>query len=171
MTAIPPIDEYAPIATLDIALLASCLAFWLFAYYRAVLSPSTGKPDNFDSPFISNLHSIPLCILGFLSLQQVIPESVPLCWSASFFVIDLLDAIIRREYMWLVHAVLSLALTILTGCTARHRALRSGSKGVFAEASTPFLNYWKKIQKLHIIPRILHRLHRVSYNLGPILFV
>lgn len=66
----------------------------------------------------------------------MIPESVPLCWSISFFVVDLLDAVVRREGMWIAHAVISLALNLLTGCRARHRAVRSVSKGFFAEGST-----------------------------------
>lgn len=142
---LPPIEEYAPITSLDIALFVTFLAVWLVAYYRTVLSPSSGTPDGFDSStLISNLHSVPLCLLAFLSLQRVIPESVPLCWSISFFVVDLLDTIVRRDAMWVGHAVISLALNILTGSTARHRAVLSVSKGFFAEASTPFLNYWKK---------------------------
>ncbi len=38
--------------------------------------------------------------------------------------------------MWTIHALISLALNVLTGSNARHRALRSVSKGFFAEAST-----------------------------------
>lgn len=46
--------------------------------------------------------------------------------------------------MFFVHAVISLALNFSTGGTARHRALKSASKGMLAEGSTPFLNHWKK---------------------------
>lgn len=48
---------------------------------------------------------------------------------------DLLDTIVRRDAMWFVHAVISLVLNILGGFNARHRELRSVSKGFFAEAS------------------------------------
>ncbi|KAL3816911.1 hypothetical protein ACHAXA_009106 [Cyclostephanos tholiformis] len=159
-------DDYAPATLLDVSLFFVFLCVFLGGYYRTVLSP-TGRPDGFgNSSVISNLHSVPLCALAFLSLNHIIPETVPICWSVSFFVVDLIDSIVRREAMWFVHAVISLALNLLTGSSARHRALRSVSKGFFAEASTrqvsqtlsaivffttkttttfqPFLNHWKK---------------------------
>ncbi|KAL7437192.1 hypothetical protein ACHAXH_003088 [Discostella pseudostelligera] len=145
--ALPTVDDehYASITTLDIAYLLTFLSIFLYCYYYTVLSPKTGKPDGFgESTFISNLHSVPLCILALLSLKHVIPESIPLCWSISFFIVDLLDAVVRGEIMWIVHAIISLALNVLTGRNAKHRVLRSVSKGFFAEASTPFLNHWKK---------------------------
>jgi hypothetical protein len=71
-----------------------------------------------------------------LSLNRIIPESVPICWSVSFFVVDLIDCIVRGEAMWFVHAVISLALNLLTAQFPMHRKLRSVSKGFFAEAST-----------------------------------
>eukprot|EP00581_Thalassiosira_minuscula_P029518 CAMPEP_0183769670 /NCGR_PEP_ID=MMETSP0739-20130205/22817_1 /TAXON_ID=385413 /ORGANISM="Thalassiosira miniscula, Strain CCMP1093" /LENGTH=253 /DNA_ID=CAMNT_0026009347 /DNA_START=7 /DNA_END=768 /DNA_ORIENTATION=+ len=144
-SSIPPFSEHTPITPQDITLLALFLTLWSYVYYRAVLSPKTGTPHGFDSStFISNLHSVPLCVLAFLSLQQSIPETVPLWWSVSFFLIDLLDTIVRKDAMWGFHAVISLVLNLGTGCNARHRMLRTVSKGFFAEASTLFLNHWKK---------------------------
>ena len=133
---LPPIDEYVSISSLDIALLTSFSTFWAIVYYRAVLSPS-GRPDGFDSSaLISNLHACPLCILAFLSLQDVVPESVPISWSIAFFLADLVDAAVRRDAVFTLHAIVSLSLNLFTGGTARHRALKSSSKGMLAEAST-----------------------------------
>jgi hypothetical protein len=130
-------DDYVPITPLDVKLFFIFLVVFLGGYYRTVLSPVAGRPDGFgNSSGISNLHSVPLCALACLSLNRIIPESVPICWSVSFFVVDLLDCVVRREAMWFVHAVISLTLNLLTGRSARHRALRSVSKGFFAEAST-----------------------------------
>lgn len=133
-------DFFASITTtsLDVVVcLAAFLTLFLYCYYYSVLSPTTGKPDGFgESTVISNLHSIPLCLLAVLSLNHVIPESIPLCYSIAFFLVDLLDCVVRGEIMWMIHALLSLALNVLTGRNARHRALRSVSKGFFAEAST-----------------------------------
>lgn len=126
-----------PATPLDVSLFLAFLCIFLGGYYRAVLSPVTGRPSGFgDSTVISNLHSVPLCALAFLSLNRIIPEKVPICWSVSFFVVDLIDCIVRREAMWLVHAVISLALNLLTVQYPMHRELRSVSKGFFAEAST-----------------------------------
>ena len=130
-------DDYTSITSLEISLLITFLTIWFAAYYYTTLSPKTGKPDGFgESIFISNLHSIPLCILAFLSIQQIIPESLPLCYSISFFIIDLLDAVVRKEYIWIIHAVISLVLNVATGWNIKHVKLRSVSKGFFAEAST-----------------------------------
>ena len=130
-------DDYVTITPLDISLFFVFLVIFLGGYYCTVLSPINGRPDGFgNSSSISNLHSVPLCALACLSLNRIIPESVPICWSVSFFVVDLMDCVIRREAMWLVHAIISLSLNVLTGRSARHRALRSVSKGFFAEAST-----------------------------------
>jgi hypothetical protein len=130
-------DNYAHVTPLDVSLFFVFLGIFLGGYYRTVLSPVTGRPDGFgNSTFISNLHSVPLCLLACLSLNRIIPESVPVCWSVSFFIVDLMDSVIRRETMWFVHAVISLTLNLLTWRSAPHRALRSVSKGFFAEAST-----------------------------------
>ena len=138
---IPPYGEYVSMTSTDILLLTSCLALWSYAYYITVLHPKHGQPHGFDSStLISNLHSVPLCILAFLSLLEVIPEIYPLSWSLSFFVLDLVDTIVRRDGMWFVHAVISLALNVLTGFSARHRVIRSVSKGFFTEGST--VSFW-----------------------------
>ena len=130
-------DDYTSITSLEISLLITFLFVWFAAYYHTTLSPKTGKPDGFGtSTFISNLHSVPLCILAYLSIQQIIPESIPLCYSISFFIIDLLDAVVRKEYIWIIHAVISLVLNVATGWNVKHVKLRSVSKGFFAEAST-----------------------------------
>jgi len=130
-------DDYVPITPLDVKLFFIFLVVFLGGYYRTVLSPVAGRPDGFgNSSGISNLHSVPLCALACLSLNRIIPESVPICWSVSFFVVDLLDCVVRREAMWFVHAVISLGLNLLTWRSTPHRVLRSVSKGFFAEAST-----------------------------------
>ena len=49
---------------------------------------------------------------------------------------DFIDSLRRKEYMWLIHSMISLVLNIATGWNARHAVLRSVSKGFFAEAST-----------------------------------
>jgi len=118
-------------------LLITFLSVFLIGYYQTVLSPLTGTPDGFGTSItISNLHSVPLVLMASLSLLRVLPEIYPLCWSVAFFIVDLLDCIVRREGMWMVHAVISLILNVLTGWNTQHRILRSVSKGFFAEAST-----------------------------------
>eukprot|EP01082_Thalassiosira_pseudonana_P009407 g8371.t1 g8371 contig29:369312-370157(+) len=131
-------------AAFNPTLLLLFLTLWLFAYYITVLSPTHGAPNGFESSaLLSNLHSVPLCILAALSLLDIVDEVYPLCWSLSFFVVDVLDCAVRRDLMWGVHGMISLVLNVATGGNGVHRGLRSLSKGFFTEASTPFLNHWK----------------------------
>lgn len=132
-------DDNSDTASLGIVilLLIAFLSVFLIGYYQTVLSPLTGSPNGFGTSItISNLHSVPLVLMASLSLYEVLPEVYPLCWSVAFFIVDLIDCVVRREGMWIAHAVISLVLNVLTGWNTQHRALRSVSKGFFAEAST-----------------------------------
>jgi hypothetical protein len=112
------------------------LSVWCTCYFRAVLGPN-GKSNGFESSiWISNLNSIVLCLMATLSLLEIIPESIPSSWSISFFVVDVVDCIVRRDVMWGFHGVISLVLNVCTASSAVHRGLRSASKGFFTEAST-----------------------------------
>ena len=129
-------DYRASVTAPDVILLAACLSIWSAVYYESVLSPR-GSPNGFDkSTFISNLHSVPLCVLAALSIAELIPEAVPVCWSVGFFAVDLVDCVTRRDLMWTFHAVISLVLNVATGFVPRHVVLRSRSRGFLTEAST-----------------------------------
>jgi hypothetical protein len=122
----------------EMKLFSVFLTLWLLAYYHPI--PSLKISRN----FLSNFHSGPLVILAFLSLQRVIPESIPLCFSSSFFVVDVIDeGIINRDVMWTIHGLISLGLNLGTAMSPRHRELRSVSKGYLVEGSTLPFNYWK----------------------------
>ncbi len=128
--------EIAPITAADCYIFATFLSFWFAAYYEVVYGEN-GKPDGFDkSTLISNLHSIPLVVLATASLWELIPESVPIAFSVGFFVVDFIDCAVRGDIMFLIHAVISLALNLMSGLSEVHRQLRSTSKGFFAEVST-----------------------------------
>jgi hypothetical protein len=130
-------DDDTPSIGIVVLLLASFLSVFLIGYYQTVLSPLTGSPNGFGTSLtISNLHSVPLVLMASLSLYEVLPEIYPLCLSVAFFIVDLIDCVVRREGMWTAHAVISLVLNVLTGWNTQHRLLRSVSKGFFAEAST-----------------------------------
>lgn len=124
-------------------------AVWLICYYRYVLSPN-GTPKGFESIHISNLNSIVLCLMATLSLMEYIPEYVPSCWSSSFFLVDLLDCIRRRDVMWGFHGAISLVLNLCTASSDVHRGLRSASKGFFTEGSTVCF-YWYYYDELHCV--------------------
>ena len=121
----------------EIKLFTIFLTCWLLVYYY--------HPIKLSNKTLSNLHSGMVCILALLSLSEVIPESIPLCYSSSFFVVDIIDeAIINRSVMWTIHGVISLGLNLGTAMHPHHIHLRSVSKGYLVEGSTYPFNYWKE---------------------------
>lgn len=121
-------------STITTPLLLS-LSVWFTCYYLSVLTPR-GKPNGFESIWISNLNCLTLCAMAALSLLNLIPETIPSCWSSSFFIVDIIDCVIRRDLMWGFHGVISLVLNVCTASSPVHRGLRSASKGFFTEGST-----------------------------------
>lgn len=87
---------------------------------------------------------IVLCSLAIFSLMHRIEEYHLLAASFGYFTIDFFDCIIRKDYMFTFHAILSVGLTY--GCSLHpvHGKLRSASKGSLVELSTPFLHSWKR---------------------------
>lgn len=127
-------DSELTIQTILPSLILS-LTIWTLCYYISVLSKH-GKTNGFESIWISNLNSIVLCLMAALSLMEVIPEYIPSCWSSSFFLVDVIDCILRKDAMWGFHGVISLVLNVCTASNSVHRGFRSASKGFFTEAST-----------------------------------
>ena len=121
----------------ELKLFSVFLTLWLLAFYHPSIKLSSEK--------ISNIHCVPLCILAFLSLQQIISESIPLCYSSSFFVVDIIDeGFVNRDIMWTTHGLISLGLNLGTAMSPVHRQLRSVSKGYLVEGSTLPFNNWKR---------------------------
>jgi len=121
-----------------------------------------------NSAVISNLHSIPVCAFGILSIIGVFPnEYIPLTFSFSFFLVDLADCIIRRDAPFFVHAVISIGLIATATFHPSHPLwqLTSLSKGMLTEASTPFLNRWKatKTKKDFVIFFVMYTLFRIIW--------
>ena len=129
--------KYIVFDDLELKLFSVFLTLWLLAYYHPSLKLSREK--------LSNIHCVPLCILALLSLQHIVSESIPLCYSSSFFVVDIIDeGFINRDVMWTIHGVISLGLNLGTAMSPTHRNLRSVSKGYLVEGSTYPFNYWKR---------------------------
>ena len=141
-------EDSAP-ALLNPILFAVCLAGWLLSW--AYCFWTTGGNIHLwgNSPKISNLHSVPLCALALLSVRRVVSERVPLAFSLAFFATDLLDCVVRRDLPFLLHAILSIALNVGAAALPGHplHELRSLSKGFLVEASTIFLNRWKRTHR------------------------
>mmetsp|Transcript_26256 Transcript_26256/g.60375 ORF Transcript_26256/g.60375 Transcript_26256/m.60375 type:complete len:166 (+) Transcript_26256:442-939(+) len=82
----------------------------------------------------------------------IIPESLALSFTSCYFVVDMVDCILRKDFMFLFHAVISLALMLGSSLSPVHYKLHSYHKGMLTEGSTPMLNCWQKTKKkIHYI--------------------
>jgi len=117
------------------------LTIWVGTY---VYSKDKHKFDRDGTA--SSIHSIIVVLLASSSLlfqgESTVSESVPLTFSCSYFLVDLLDCIVRLDSVFTFHAILSLFLNV---CCHRPDifAWRGGSRAYMTEISTPFYNRWK----------------------------
>ena len=91
------------------------------------------------------LASIGLCFKD----ENILKESVVLDFSLGYFVADLIVCLEKRDYVFIVHALVSMGLNYVCRQPAYY-ALRCGSQGFMTELSTiPYL-FWQKTKKKSI---------------------
>uniref|UniRef100_A0A7S4T056 TLC domain-containing protein n=1 Tax=Ditylum brightwellii TaxID=49249 RepID=A0A7S4T056_9STRA len=121
-----------------------CTLIWLSLFTISHLKNAAKDPDHFDK--LSNTHCLIGMSLAIISIyindETIFSEEVVISWCLGYFCADLVDCVIRKDVMFLVHALIGFSL--LYCCYCHFYDLRGGSWGYFVEASTPFLNYWKK---------------------------
>lgn len=101
---------------------------------------------------IHNLHNFGAMLLAIGSLSEHLPESIPIVWSLSYFCIDALDCILRRDIVYLLHALFCLVLGVCNGSTQVLYELKMNSKASFCELSNPFMHLAKRTrQPVHMI--------------------
>jgi len=122
------------------------LVFFLTLWVGTLLrSKDKHKFDN--DGFASSIHSIVVVFLASASLffrdESIVSESMPLMFSRSYFLVDILDCIVRLDGVFTLHGILSLLLNV--GCQMHPDvyAWRAGSMGYMTEISTPLYNRWK----------------------------
>jgi TLC domain len=121
------------------------LTFWIgtYLYGRFILKRDFGRWDA-----IHNLHHIVAMTLATLSLQQIIiREHIPILFSLSYFTVDALDCVIRRDGEYLLHASICLILGLANYTHPILYTLRMNSKASFCELSTPFLHWSKRTRR------------------------
>lgn len=119
--------------------------FWSLVYIAC-----KSKGITFADPLVSNLHSIPGCILAVATIivhdETVLKEVFLLSWAQGYFIVDLLYSIADKDIPFTFHAICSLGLTVLNS-SGKLYALNANSKGFLCELSSPFYQRWMKTKK------------------------
>lgn len=128
------------------------LLFWTIAWITTKL---TSKPSPTNNHFSENIplltfNNIFGIVLASLSLyfnnEEIFSESIVISWFIAFFIIDLLDCLKRKDIVFTIHALITLALCYIN-TIPKYFVLRIASLGTFCETSSPFLWRWKKTKK------------------------
>lgn len=121
------------------------LAFWIAAYF------SSGGKDGFDKSIWPCFHAVAVVIIASLSLyfddEAVVREELVLLFSRSFFIVDLWSCIMNRDVPFTIHAVLGILINMVCHYSGMHYEMRSASKGLLVELSTPLYYWWKNTKK------------------------
>jgi hypothetical protein len=98
-----------------------------------------------------DLHAIGLCFLSAASLffddDDKCPELVPILFTLSYFLVDVLDCIIRFDAPFLIHAVLSIGICVFAARDPMYLSLRAVSCGGLTELSSYPLHQWQRSNK------------------------
>lgn len=134
-----------PLSDDHITLFTISTIFWGVIYIACKL-----KGIAFADTAVSNLHSIPGCILAVATImvndERILKEVFLLSWTQGYFIIDLLYSIGDKDIPFTFHAISSLGLSILNS-TGKLYALNATSKGFLCELSSPFYQKWMKTKK------------------------
>uniref|UniRef100_A0A7S3QJR7 TLC domain-containing protein n=1 Tax=Chaetoceros debilis TaxID=122233 RepID=A0A7S3QJR7_9STRA len=129
-------------------LVTGCL-FWQ-VFYAVSYIRRDGNERHFHSKRVSNFHSITGIIMSVANLcinnDSVFPESIILSWGIGYFLADLIDCIVRRDFMFAIHSIL--AITLLPfGWKGELYAKKAGSLAYFIEFSSPCYHKWLQSKK------------------------
>ena len=122
---------------------------WLFLLALCYLREGKDCYKTFEFQF-SLIHlfgGLSLASIGLIVRDEnILKESVILDFSFGYFVADLLVCLFKRDYVFIVHALVSMGLNYVCRQPAYY-ALRCGSQGFMTELSTlPYL-FWQKSKK------------------------
>jgi hypothetical protein len=120
------------------------LVLWVssYAYSKA------RRFDFHDWYYLHNFHNFGAILLGLISIyfndDSIFTERIPILWSSGYFIVDTIDCVLRRDAVYLMHALFCLTLGLANYVTPLLRVLRMNSKATFCELSNPFLHIAKK---------------------------
>ncbi|EEC45844.1 predicted protein [Phaeodactylum tricornutum CCAP 1055/1] len=115
------------------------LLFWVvsYTYCRFV------RREFHKWTLLHSFHNFGAIVLGLISLyydnDAVFSERLSILWSMAYFLVDIVDCIVRGDVAYTVHATFCLLLGVANYTTPVCRELRMNSKAALLECSTPFL--------------------------------
>jgi hypothetical protein len=112
---------------------------------------------------VHNLHNGGAILLASLSLLSKTPdgsnsqyswvhvnERVPILWSLGYFVVDIWDSLVRRDWPYLFHGVACGVLGVANYRTPILYQLKMNSKAAYCELSSPLM-HWAKLTRHPVI--------------------
>ncbi len=123
------------------------LCFWVGVWLYARMM----KIDYFGWTALHLVHHIGAIILASFCLyyndDSIINERVGILWSIAYFIVDTIEAILKRHLTYSFHGAIALALGSGNYNTPLLRSLRMNSKASYIETSSLLLPYVKKYRK------------------------
>jgi TLC domain len=141
---------------------------WISAYTYCVYDRNhqQQQPPFHKWYFIHNVHNMGAIVLGTISIysgggydtssggatttapstpnMMVFNERIPILWSLSYFLVDIMDCSIRQDVPYLFHAVCCFVLGAMNYTVPTLRLLRMNSKASYCELSNPFMHWAKR---------------------------
>jgi hypothetical protein len=96
---------------------------------------------------LHNIHNVTAIAIGTASIvcnNKSFNERISILFSLSYFAVDLIDCVVRKDLAYSVHGALCVLLGLANYLTPLLRQLRMNSKAAFCELSSPFLHVAKK---------------------------
>jgi hypothetical protein len=130
------------------------LAGWIASLVYCYSTPTAQRWHKWH--LLHDIHNNVGFVMGWISLyfnnDEIFNERISILWSLAYFVVDLVDTVVRLDGPFVAHAVLTIALGIMNYTRPLLRELRMNSRAVQAELSTPFLYLSQKTRKpLHFV--------------------
>ncbi len=126
------------------------LTFWSLAWITTKLKNPNNEGHFSANGALLSFSNITGMIMSAVSLyfndEEIFMEANSLLWFASFFIVDLFDCLYRKDAIYTIHAIITLALCGVN-CTPKFYNLRIASQGSFTEISSPYLWIWKNSKK------------------------
>lgn len=127
------------------------LLIWGSAFLYCYLPSKSERPVFHKWDSLHNFHNMGGILIGATSIYHdddtIFNERITILWSLSYFLVDLIDCLYRRDVEYTSHAVFCVILGISNYVSPVQRELRMNSKAVMCELSSPFLHVSKRTRK------------------------
>jgi len=152
------------------------LAFWILTYVYClptIQSVVLGRASSLDKEeptpssqqnksrddwshwtILHDFHNVGAIVLGSISLyyndDARFNERIPILWSSAYYGVDVLDALYRKDFIYIIHGAFCFVLGLYNYHTPLFRKLRMNSKAAMCLLSNPLLHWAKHTrQPLH----------------------